>query len=122
MKFLILFFLLFSVNSFANEELKNVMKNYLQALKNKNSDELKKSVSSRYYKFLKDSNLLEQALKKQTPGKFSTFDFTFKPLAKEKEAFFVNIKDPKAKNYSDYWFVLRKINGKFVIDSSVFLD
>jgi hypothetical protein len=102
--------------------LKAVMSSYLVAMKNKNENELKKVVSTKYFNFMKKTKLLESSFKKQKPGKVKDFDFTFRPLALEKNAYFVNIKNKEDKFYSDYWFVIKKVNEKFLIDSSVFLD
>ena len=104
------------------KKLKATMNSYLHAMKNKNESELQKVVSTKYFKFMKKTKLLESSFKKQKPGKVEDFDFTFKPFAIEKNAYFVNIKNKEDKFYSDYWFVIKKVNEKFLIDSSVFLD
>jgi len=125
-KFYIVIFVLISFNSLASEEnqIKTLMQNYLKALDQTTSQSLKKITSDKYFQNLNKNGILNKTreLNKQSKNKSLDFDMKIKKAAVSKDLIFVNIKDVKSKNYGDYWYLVKKIDGQYIIDDMQFLD
>ena len=115
---IIILLLLSSFNLYASDkEIKTLFTTYLDSIHKKDLKQLKSITSKEYYE------LLEEYLKKAKPQtqKFNPkgFDIVINPARETKNQFWVNIKDKKKKDYSDYWFIVEKKDSKFIIDRKV---
>ena len=107
------------------KQIKALISNYLLALKNKDEKKLKQVVSKKYFGMLKAHKILKKTFEMQTkpkPGFTPQFDMKVEQGVISKDLFFVNIKDKKQDHYHDYWYHVRKISGKFVIDDEQHRD
>ena len=127
--FLIISIYILSLSSvFAGDEkeLKTLMTKYLQALKSKDINKIKKVVSVKYFKMLNSNKVLEMTFKKKLkdPKKKVTgnFDLTFQQGTTNKNLYFVNIKNKTSNDYNDYWYLIVKKDGKLIIDDMQFLE
>lgn len=117
-----------TTTSFASDksELKTLMINYLQALKSKDIKKIKKVVSPKYFKMLNSNKVLELTFNKKLkePNKKVTgnFDLTYQQGNTKKDLYFVNIKNKTTKEYNDYWYLVRKKKGEYIIDDMQLLE
>lgn len=125
MKYLIVCLFL-SSSALANEasDIKNLMSSYLKAINHTSEVELKKITSEKYFNKLKDKKILKVTFEKNKKmpkkDKFA-FDMTYKKTAKP-NFYFVNIKDPSADHYNDYWYLVKFDKGKYLIDDMKFIE
>ncbi len=120
------FLLLFSSQVLASteQEMQSLMNQYLYALSTKDSTELEKICSKKFISQLQKKGYLKKAFdrqKKTTKKKFQ-FDLTMQKAARTPNQFFVNIKDKKSLEYSDYWYLIKKEGTRFRINDMVSMD
>ncbi len=104
-----------SLPSFAKQAaIKELMNNYLKAIHTKNAVELKKMTGTDYYKGL-EKNYLSSNIKQNKKFIPYGFDIKVNKANVSKDQFWVNIKDKKKKEYSDYWYIIKKEKDNFTI-------
>lgn len=115
-----------SLNVFANEasEIKNLMNAYLKGMNHQSESQIKAISSDKYFKLLNKNNRLQKVFKmnKIPPKETFEFDMVYKKAAVTKNLFLVNIKDPKQKDYGEYWYYVKFEKGKYYIDDMKFMD
>lgn len=123
--FIFLIFPSFGNSAASNEvEIKSLMKNYLIALNTKDKNKLSQICTEKYMKLLQSNGTLDKTFEQQkpVPADEIKFDMKFQKAARTPNRFFVNIKDKKAKEYGEHWYVVNLDEKKFLIDDMVFFD
>jgi hypothetical protein len=119
-----LLLILISFNCFAlsNDEARDLFKNHLESIVKNDESDFKKTTSDSYYKSLKEKSQIKEMFKMNKGNKVeSDFDVKINKAANEKNVYFVNIKDKKAKSYDHNWYrVIKK--DKLLIDGTRFFD
>ena len=102
----------------------SLMNQYLYALSTKDSTELKRICSKKFISQLQKRGYLKKAFdrQKKTSKKKFRFDLTMKKAARTPNQFFVNIKDKKSLEYSDYWYLIKKEGSQYRINDMVSMD
>lgn len=124
MKVLFIITLLISGFAFAESQakFKDLMHGYLLSIKTSNETELKKKVSAKYFNSLKKDDQLKELFSMQkNDGKKIDFDLKFQKFGQGNE-YLVNVKDKSKKEYDHFWYVVKKVDGKFVIDREFHMD
>jgi hypothetical protein len=122
--FLLMMTLFVSLSSHAenHETFTKLMHKHLHSIKTSNEVELKKTVSPSYFKLMSKDNGLEELFKLQkNDGKKIVFDLKFKKFGKTGE-FLVNIKDKRSFSFNHYWYVVKRVDGQYVIDREFHMD
>lgn len=105
----------FSYQTLADDsEIKGLMNNYLKALHSQDKTMLKNITSKEYYISLNKNFLQKKVAQK---NKFISFGFDIK-INKAKidtNQFWVNIKDKKQSEYSEYWYIIEEKKNQFKI-------
>lgn len=127
MKSFLVFILTFiSTCALANKQqmLRETMQDYLNALGSADEAQIKKITSESYLIKLKEKDALQRVFAKNKNFKKGhvNFDLIYKHGAKNKETIYVNIKPKEAKEYSDYWYVLKMENNRYVISDMRYWD
>ncbi len=122
----LIFLLLFSGQILASteQEMQSLMNQYLYALSTKDSAELEKICSKKFISQLQKKGYLKKAFdrqKKAAKKKFQ-FDLTMQKAARTPNQFFVNIKDKRSLEYSDYWYLIKKEGTRYRINDMVSMD
>ncbi len=122
----LIFLLLFSSQILASteQEMQSLMNQYLYALSTKDSAELEKICSKKFISQLQKKGYLKKAFdrqKKAAKKKFQ-FDLTMQKAARTPNQFFVNIKDKRSLEYSDYWYLIKKEGTRYRINDMVSMD
>ena len=119
-----LLLILISLNCLAlsNDEAKNLFKSHLDSIVKNDEKSFKKTTSDKYYNSLKENDKIKEMFEMNKGNKVEDdFDLKIKKAANEKDVFFVNIKDKKAKSYDHNWYrVIKK--DKLLIDGTRFFD
>lgn len=75
---------------------------------------------------LNSNKVLELTFNKKLkePNKKVTgnFDLTYQQGNTKKDLYFVNIKNKTTKEYNDYWYLVRKKKGEYIIDDMQLLE
>jgi hypothetical protein len=111
-----------SFNSFANDdEIKDLMNKYLKGVHSRDKSILRDVSTPKFYKSI-EKNYLQSKIK-QT-NKFIPYGFDIKTnkANRDKDQFWVNIKDKKKSSYSDYWYIITKISGSFKISDMIHME
>lgn len=118
MRLLLIIFLSLSAHakSYQKADFNNLMKNYLQALKNGDKEKLKTVTTQKFYHQFNKTGLLEKVLKLQKKGKVKPFDLVFKKGSLSKDLYLINIKDKTQKNFGENWYYVREKEGKLLLD------
>lgn len=112
-----------STYALPREDIYHLMKSYILAIKGKNEKQLQSLVSSNYFHNLKRGNKLQNTFDKQDPRSlYREFDLVVKKHLRIKNTYLVNIKDKGDKQYSSYWYIVKKDSKKYFIDEMQYLD
>lgn len=105
-----------SAKEYKKAEFQKLMTAYLSALQQKDEKALAQVTSPRFFKKFKESGQLKQVFKAQKNKTVGKFDLTFKKALVNNDLYLVNIKNPTDKNYDEYWYFVKEVNGKLVLD------
>jgi pyocin large subunit-like protein len=118
MKFL-LALLLCSSNALAipSEEIRTLSHNFLSSIIRGDKKLYQDSTSKSFFKHQTEIGFIKKTfIQKTRSEKKIDFDMKIKKGKVEKDYYFVNIKEKIKPYYEDSWFIVKKIDGKFVID------
>jgi len=102
-----------------------LMLGHLSSIKRKSESDLKKTVTETFLKEMSKGGQLKELFSLQTPSKSNiTFDIKVQMANISKDTIYVNIKDKSAKDYSSYWYVIKKDqkSNQFKIAGKKFID
>jgi len=98
-------------------EIKRLAKNFITAIHSRDKELYSQSVSSEFFTQQKKIGFIKKTFTgKVDLNKKIDFDFSLKKGAAEKNYYFMNIKEKAQKEFSDLWFIVKKVKGKpFII-------
>ena len=101
---------------YSKEDFQKLMKSYLSALQQKDEKVLSRIMSERLLKKFKDNGQMKQVFIAQKEKSVGKFDLTFKKALVENDLYMVNIKNPEDKEYGEYWYLVKEVKGKLILD------
>lgn len=115
-----LFSLLISIGvlakDYSKDDFNKLMRNYLQALQNKDEKALSDVTSKNFLRKFRGSGQMKQVFNAQKEKSVGKFDLTFKKALVEKDLYLLNIKNPEDQDYDEYWYFVKDKKGKLIID------